>query len=473
VDWLTRHRLLVTVSLALLDIACIVAAYLYAIRVTLPADAWYWDKVAGNALYLVIFGMVWSATASDNQYMISRRSEDLGSYMSNVVRAVADAMMFSIFVITMLALGSVERQFLVYLCVSTLVAVVSFRVLARIGLMQLRRLGLNVSDVLVVGANERSANLIQTLAAHPTYGLRVRGFIEDDPARIEELTRQGIAHLGGFSDLEQVVRDHGINEVYVSLPVRSYYETIQVIADACGAMNVPARLVADLFPLRIASNKIFHVEDVPLLSLSAVPEAQVKLTLKRAEDFIVSSLILVLGAPIWLTVALIIKLDSPGPVFFFQERVGQNQRRFYMIKFRSMVVNAEALRAELETHNEADGPVFKIRNDPRLTRVGRFIRKYSIDEFPQLINVWKGEMSLVGPRPPIPKEVAEYSWDQRRRLSVKPGMTGLWQVSGRSDVTFHEWVWLDLQYIDNWSLFQDLKILFQTFGAVVKGRGAA
>ena len=173
-----------------------------------------------------------------------------------------------------------------------------------------------------------------------------------------------------------------------------------------------------------------------------------------------------------LTIAILVKLDG-GPVFFAQERVGQNQRRFKMLKFRSMVVEAEALRADLEERNEADGPVFKIRDDPRITRVGKFIRKYSLDEFPQLINVWMGQMSLVGPRPPIPSEVEQYSWDQRRRLSVKPGMTGLWQVSGRSDVAFKDWVELDLVYIDTWSLFQDAFILLRTFRAVVQGRGAA
>lgn len=462
-----------TASLALLDCACIAAAYVYAVHSTMDGSGTLSEALIDNILYLAIFILIWCATAADNRYMASRRSEDLGSYMSNVVRAIGDAMMFSIFAVSMLALGGVERSFLATLCVATLVAVVSFRVVVRLLLLQARRAGFNASRVLIVGANDRSANLVTTLQENPHYGLHVRGFLEDDSGRVPALADFGIEHLGGFGDLESLLEEGTIDEVYVSLPVRSYYATIQDIGDRCDALGVPARMVADLFPLRIARNKIFHIEDIPLLSLSAIPEAQMKLTFKRAEDLIISTLILVLGAPIWLTIAMIIKLDSPGPVFFLQERVGQNQRRFFMIKFRSMVTNAEALRAELEQMNEADGPVFKIRNDPRITRVGRFIRKYSIDEFPQLINVWKGEMSLVGPRPPIPKEVEEYTWDQRRRLSVKPGMTGLWQVSGRSDVSFHEWVGLDLQYIDNWSLFQDLRILFMTFGAVTRGRGAA
>jgi len=210
------------------------------------------------------------------------------------------------------------------------------------------------------------------------------------------------------------------------------------------------------------------------LSLSTIPEAQAQLAFKRLFDFVVSSLLILMLLPVlFIPLAILIKLESKGPVFFLQERVGQNQRRFKMIKFRSMVANAEELRAALEAMNEADGPVFKIRKDPRITRIGGFIRKYSVDEFPQLFNVWMGQMSLVGPRPPIPAEVEEYTWSQRRRLSVRPGMTGLWQVSGRSDVGFEEWVELDLTYIDNWSVMQDVMILLKTFGAVVRGRGAA
>jgi lipopolysaccharide/colanic/teichoic acid biosynthesis glycosyltransferase len=198
------------------------------------------------------------------------------------------------------------------------------------------------------------------------------------------------------------------------------------------------------------------------------------LALKRALDMAVSGLFLVTVAW-WLFafVALIIKLDSKGPVFFLQDRVGLNQRRFKCIKFRSMVVNAEELKAQLAEHNEADGPVFKMRRDPRMTRVGRWIRKFSIDEMPQIVNVFVGDMSLVGPRPPVPSEVENYTWDQRRRLSVRPGITGLQQVSGRSDVDFNDWVELDLAYIDNWSLMEDIRILFRTFQVVLQAKGAA
>jgi exopolysaccharide biosynthesis polyprenyl glycosylphosphotransferase len=239
-------------------------------------------------------------------------------------------------------------------------------------------------------------------------------------------------------------------------------------------VGVPVRMIADLIPLRVATRQIHQLEDIPVLSLSTIPEAFAQLALKRALDMAVSGLFLVTVAW-WLFafVALIIKLDSKGPVFFLQDRVGLNQRRFKCIKFRSMVVNAEELKAQLAEHNEADGPVFKMRRDPRMTRVGRWIRKFSIDEMPQIVNVFVGDMSLVGPRPPVPSEVENYTWDQRRRLSVRPGITGLQQVSGRSDVDFNDWVELDLAYIDNWSLMEDIRILFRTFQVVLQAKGAA
>jgi len=182
--------------------------------------------------------------------------------------------------------------------------------------------------------------------------------------------------------------------------------------------------------------------------------------------------VLVLGAPAFAAIALAIKLESPGPVFFRQRRIGLNGREFWMWKFRSMCHDAEARRAELERHNEMDGPVFKMSQDPRVTRVGRLLRRTSLDEFPQFWNVLRGRMSVVGPRPPLPEEVRRYKRWQRRRLSVKPGLTCLWQVRGRNQLDFAEWMALDLHYIDTWSLWGDLKIVLMTIPAILMGRGA-
>jgi len=196
------------------------------------------------------------------------------------------------------------------------------------------------------------------------------------------------------------------------------------------------------------------------------------LLVKKSFDVALSFVLLVLLSPLFLLVAILIKLNSKGPVFFTQERVGFNKRRFKLFKFRTMVDNAEKLREELEEQNEVSGPVFKIKNDPRITPIGKWLRRISMDELPQLINVLKGEMSLVGPRPPIPSEVERYEWKDRRRLSMKPGITCLWQINGRSNIPFEKWMKLDKEYIDNWSLWLDLKILAKTIPAIIRGSGA-
>jgi len=198
-----------------------------------------------------------------------------------------------------------------------------------------------------------------------------------------------------------------------------------------------------------------------------------QLFVKRLTDLFGSALLLVLLSPLLLVTAAAVKLTSPGPVFFGQERIGMNKRRFRLLKFRSMVIDAEERRKHLEHLNEMDGPTFKIRRDPRVTRVGAILRKFSIDELPQLLNVFKGEMSLVGPRPPLLSEVDLYDWSDRRRLSIKPGITCLWQVSGRNELTFEEWMILDRKYIDNWSVWLDLKILLMTIPVVLCGKGAS
>jgi exopolysaccharide biosynthesis polyprenyl glycosylphosphotransferase len=197
-----------------------------------------------------------------------------------------------------------------------------------------------------------------------------------------------------------------------------------------------------------------------------------QIILKRLIDVLVSAVAMVLFIPIFLAISIAIKWTSTGPIFFSQKRIGYNGRTFNCLKFRTMVVDAEILKSQLKDMNEMDGPVFKIKNDPRVTQIGRFLRKTSLDELPQLINVFKGDMSLVGPRPPVPEEVYQYQLADRRRLSIRPGITCIWQASGRNDIPFDEWMKLDRQYIDNWSLWLDMKILFKTLAAVLFQRGA-
>lgn len=461
--------------LSVLDIAGALGAAAFAsyMMLIVDAQATFRQYMVGHAGYVAAFIIAWFFSAAKQQLFTAQGKERLAYQWFGVLKADLAAVIFSGFVMAFFTKRGPEPVFLSYFGVSTLVIMVVLRTIACMVAWTVHEWGLHARHVILVGVNSRTRRLVDAIASHARFGYQMVGILESEPNRLDILKDYHIPYLGKFEELERILTEQVVDEVHVCLPVRSSYERIQSIAHLCVGVGVSVRLVADLFPLRLATSRVHNLADIPMLSLSTVPESAFQLAIKRTIDIIVSSILLVLLSPVFLFFALLIKLDSKGPVFFAQERVGKNQRRFKMLKFRSMVVNAEEKRAELEQLNEADGPVFKIRRDPRITRVGRFIRKYSVDELPQLINVLKGEMSLVGPRPPLASEVVQYSWDQRRRLSVKPGMTGLWQVSGRSDVSFKEWVEMDLEYIDSWSILQDFKILFRTFGVVLHGRGAA
>jgi exopolysaccharide biosynthesis polyprenyl glycosylphosphotransferase len=276
--------------------------------------------------------------------------------------------------------------------------------------------------------------------------------------------------IGELDHLKKILEDREVDEVIFTTDpnrIRNFEDYLF----ACEEVGIPARLITDYFAVRFAKIVNDDFFDVPSLIFSTTPLNQNHLILKRAIDVIGSGFALLFLLPVFAVVALAIKLDSPGPVFFKQIRVGLNGRKITFLKFRSKVKDAERLRSSLDARNEQSGPVFKIKNDPRISRVGRILRKYSLDELPQLINVLKGDMSLVGIRPPIPSEVEKYDRWQRRRLSMRPGITCLWQVNGRNRVSFEEWMKMDLDYIDHWSLKLDLGILLKTIPAVLRGSG--
>jgi exopolysaccharide biosynthesis polyprenyl glycosylphosphotransferase len=276
-----------------------------------------------------------------------------------------------------------------------------------------------------------------------------------------------------IAELESVIAQEPVDEVFITLPREKYGHIVDTIVRLCEEQGIIVRVYTDMFDLRIARWQVDELGGMPIVTIRSGPPDGWQLMAKRFIDFCGSAVLLIALAPILAAVAVLIKLDSPGPVFFAQQRVGLNKRRFKVFKFRTMAVGADRQQPMLESLNEAAGPVFKIKDDPRITRIGRFLRRYSIDELPQLFNVFKGEMSLVGPRPLPVRDVERIDalW-HKRRLSVKPGVTCLWQVNGRSDVNFNEWVRMDLEYIDKWSLQLDMKILLKTIPAVVKGSGA-
>ncbi len=330
------------------------------------------------------------------------------------------------------------------------VFLVSYRAL----LMKVHKHGaLDVRHLAVVGNGASAHAFARTIENHRVWGLKLVGVFSRDEART-------LLEGGGVDELILVVERGSLNE---------FTDTFLL----CEELGVTARIVLNFFPHSIARMELHEFDGLPLLSFSTTPTNEVLMFVRRILDIVLASIILVVGGALFmLPAAILIKLTSPGPVLFKQKRCGLNGRQFVMYKFRSMVDNADQHRFELEALNEMDGPVFKSSRDPRITTIGKIIRRFSIDELPQVFNVLRGDMSLVGPRPPLPKEVQRYERWQRRRLSMKPGMTCLWQISGRNEVSFEDWMKLDLTYIDNWSLLLDLKILLKTVPVVLLGRGA-
>jgi exopolysaccharide biosynthesis polyprenyl glycosylphosphotransferase len=286
-------------------------------------------------------------------------------------------------------------------------------------------------------------------------------------------TRLHAALLGTSGDLERLLRERVVDEVFLATTEPAHGAAVQAAIQTCERFGVPFAVPACAYRIaRAVPANRRAVEDGYLHYLETRPKP-LQLALKRLVDILVSGIALLLLSPLLALTALAVKATSRGPVLFGQERVGLHGRRFAMLKFRSMIADAESRLAALQSRNEQAGPVFKMKRDPRITPVGRFIRKYSIDELPQLVNVLRGDMALVGPRPPIPGEVARYEAWQRRRLSVRPGLTCTWQVSGRNAIGFEDWMMLDLRYIDHWSLAADLTLLVKTVPVVLTGRGAS
>jgi exopolysaccharide biosynthesis polyprenyl glycosylphosphotransferase len=333
----------------------------------------------------------------------------------------------------------------------------------------LYQLGLGETRVLVVGSGRLGKMIMQHIAANPSLGYSIVGFLHDLENPPGDFGR--FKMLGTLDDLGMAIRSMQVDEVIIALPSHLHQQVIRTVR-LCERLGTSFKLIPDLYELSLSRIDMESIEGIPLIGIKQTSLNRWQRTVTRAVDIAVASLVLLVGSPLWLLIALAIRLNSPGEVIYKSTRVGLNGRPFQMYKFRSMYKNADQMLAALLERNEAQGPLFKIRDDPRMTPVGRLLRKLSLDEIPQFLNVLKGEMSLVGPRPALPREVAQYEEWQKGRLAIKPGISGLWQVRGRSDLTFDEGVLLDLYYIENWSLRLYFQILLRTIPAVVFRRGA-
>jgi len=347
------------------------------------------------------------------------------------------------------------------------------RIVLRETMDQIVKRGQNLRYVLFVGTNSRAVELARRIKAEPERGYRVLGFVDDDWAMLGEFERSGFPIVCGTPELPEFLRRNVVDEVAMYLPLRSTYERASKVAELCEQNGIPIRFDGDIFSLKRAQSRAEEFAGQPHVTASTAARDWWPLTIKRALDILFSLILLAICSPVFLAAATAIFFTSEGSIFYLQERVGLNKRRFRMYKFRTMVPNAEKMMERLESLNEVSGPAFKIKNDPRITQAGKILRRTSIDELPQLLNVLKGDMSLVGPRPLPVRDYEGFSEDwQRRRFSVRPGITCLWQVAGRNTIPFEQWMRLDLQYVDEWSLWLDLKILARTIPAVVKGVGA-
>jgi exopolysaccharide biosynthesis polyprenyl glycosylphosphotransferase len=342
------------------------------------------------------------------------------------------------------------------------------RVVARRAAHAVRRRGYNARYFAVVGAGEHAEALVEKIASQPQWGYAFLGYVRERALPAEP---GGAPVLGQLSELARILEEQVLDEVFFAVAPNDL-ESIEPAVRLLQEQGILVHVSLGKFGSGSAPVSAVETDGRTTLTFSSTPSNDLALAAKRAFDLVVSATMLLLLAPVLAAIAVATKRDSAGPVFFRQLRVGRNGREFTFFKFRSMRVGAEAELAMLQAQNEMDGPVFKMRKDPRITRVGHFLRKTSLDELPQFWNVLRGEMSLVGPRPPLPAEVRKYKPWQRRRLSVKPGITCTWQVSGRNEIDFEQWMRLDLEYIDGWSFWGDVGICFQTIPAVLFARGA-
>lgn len=432
-------------------------------------------KIQNVAIFSLLVFM-WHAIFTMSGLYASRRLADRRKELVEVTKATLLSALVVLIGGAIFRIRLVTPVFLIVFSVVAVCTAILSRVILRGGLAFIRKQGRNLRTVVIVGTNNRALEFARRLHDHPDLGYRVVGFVDRDWDGIDKFRKSGHAIASDFCNFPEFLRGGQVDEVVIALPIRSLHEEGARIAALCEEQGVTLRLLTNIFDLKMAHSYAEDLQGDPLIThyTSSFSLEEWPVFVKRVIDISVSLFLIVLFSPILLFVAILIKLTSPGPVLFVQKRIGLNKRRFDVYKFRTMVINAEARMREIEHLNEVSGPVFKIRNDPRITPVGKFLRKTSIDELPQLFNVLKGDMSLVGPRPLPLRDYEGFNKDrQRRRFSVKPGITCLWQIRGRSSIPFEQWMELDLQYIDKWSLWLDLEILMRTIPAVLRGSGAA
>lgn len=453
----------------LLDLSCLVIALALAFYYGAPQGFGYITRAIQNPTFDSTFFLIgvlssWTFILSSFWLYRSKRLARWEDELFDVLRAVSFCSLILATLILLAEWQIFPKRFLLIFGAISFVLLFSIRIFKRNLLKQFRLRGHNLRSVVVIGAGERGQKIVNLIKETPEIGYQFAGFIDD-------IKVPGV--LGDLSQIQQILSENVIDEIIICLPIKTFYDQMESVAKMAEEQGIIVRVYSDLFNLSLARAVPGEIGEAPILSLYTTHLSEAQKFAKNAIDFLGATVLLLILAPLMLLIAALIKITSHGPVLYIQERVGLNKRRFKMFKFRTMGTDADARQQALEALNEADGPVFKMKNDPRITPIGKWLRKTSLDELPQLFNILLGDLSLVGPRPLPERDFQKFDklWFNRR-FSVKPGITCIWQISGRSETSFDKWILQDLEYIDKCSIFLDLKILFKTIPAVMRGTGA-
>ena len=417
------------------------------------------------ALVAIVYAVAWVAVLWLHGLYRPRARWSIRSEGIAIARAVVVLGLVTGTVLFAFKVTDASRLFLLLLFPMQWLLTLATRIGLRIGFEWMRARGYNQRYVLVVGTGPRAQAFARKLEAHKELGLRVIGFVDDE----KQASFGGWPYLGTLDTIEGLLETEVIDEIAMCLPF-TMWDRMNAIAHLCEEAGKIVRVPVDVLDHAFAAGRFEDLDGTPVYSLVSGPDRALALFVKRTFDVVVAGVAMLIGSPVLVAIAVAIRLRDGSPVLFRQTRIGLHGRNFEMLKFRTMTVDAEQKLEELLQKSEIKGQAFKMTADPRVTGTGRFLRRLSLDELPQLWNVLRGDMSLVGPRPALPREVKTYDLWHRRRLSMKPGITGLWQVSARRSPEFDSWAQLDLSYIDRWSLWLDIKILARTFPAAMTGR---
>ena len=462
---LREHAKVIDQLSQIADLAMIALAFFLSLELYRQKGSF--DQVIETHYFIifVVYLLIWVLIANANNLYTSRRMATLQQELGRLIRTHVIATLGSLAILPLLVRGLIQDRFVYYFIAFSVLLTAILHVAIRIILQRIRASGRNIKYVLILGSSKSAHRIADNFQQHPDLGYRVIGYIARQKNGLD------VHYFGDYSYLEETLAREIVDVVIVAESIHD-----PIVRDSLELAHIMGKTtvaVMDDEIYRLSRMRPFQLAGMPMVAMYSVPHHEWQELFKKVMDIVFSGFGLVVASPLLLLIALGIKLTSKGPVFFVQERVGLNGRIFKMYKFRSMVQDAEELKKKLAHLNEMSGPVFKIKDDPRVTPIGRFLRKTSLDELPQLWNVFRQEMSLVGPRPPLPSEVNLYDPKHRKRLSVKPGLTCIWQVSGRNDVDFDQWMEMDAEYVDNWSLALDMKILAQTVPVVLGRKGAS